>query len=106
MATVAGTLLGETFREERFYRTEGRGHDTWFSTEIELAMEAPAELAGARRRFAMPLGWPVSYARWKGQRVRLTLPQAELARIVAQPESAAAQLPLAMARLELESEKR
>lgn len=98
MTAVVGTLLEERLREERFYRGAS-GHETWWWSEIELAVETPAEWAGTRRRVAMPLGWPVSYAKWKGKRVRLTLPRAELARLAARPEGEAP-LPLTVAGLE------
>lgn len=95
MASIVGTLLETKIREQHVWLKDKVGHDTWWSNEIDLAIDTPSEFAGLRLRFSMPVEGPVSCEGLKGKKVRMTLPRIFLSRLTVQ-------LPIAAVRLEVE----
>lgn len=80
------------FREQHIWLKDKAAHDTWWSNELDLAIDTPAEFAGLRLRFSMPVEGPVSYHGLKGKKVRMTLPKIWLSRLTVELPIAAVNL--------------
>ena len=95
MASIVGTLLETKIREQHIWLEGKAGHDTSWSNEIDLAIDAPSEFEGLRLRFSMPVDGPVSFDGMKGKKVRITLPKTLLSQLTVQ-------LPIVTVRIEEE----